>query len=118
MPSEPTDEIAPETSAALGTSTSRNERERGRFDAIAVTVIVGSTLIFKMTPLLEPSLSIPSAALYGLTGAVFGATVGAVQRADELEDRIMHAMIGATILAIAFVVFSLGGPHPRTFWWS
>ncbi|MEO7362573.1 MAG: hypothetical protein ABI120_19740 [Gemmatimonadaceae bacterium] len=114
-----TDEISPDADAAAEvTRRASDRRERARISAIAVTAIVGSTLIFKMTPLLETVLNIPSPALYGLTGAVFGAIVGAVQRADELEDRIMHSMIGAIILALLFLVFSLGGPHPRTSRWS
>ena len=94
------------------------ERERGRRAAVAVTITLGAVLIFKMTALLEPVFSMPETVLYGLTGALFGAIAGAVQRADEFEDRVLHALVGAMVAGLAFALFSLGDPHPRTFWWS
>ena len=40
---------------------------------------------------------------------MFGAIFGAIQRATEMNDRMMQTLLAAGILGVVFASFSLGG---------
>jgi hypothetical protein len=91
---------------------------RERRATVVMICMVGGSLIFKMTALIVPHLDWANPLIYAASGAIFGGLIGALQRADELEDRILHISVGAIIAAIAFALLSLAPPGPRTGRWG
>ncbi|MEO7996346.1 MAG: hypothetical protein ABI852_02815 [Gemmatimonadaceae bacterium] len=89
------------------------EREKSRRAAVSVIAIVGCMLIFRMTALVDPLFALPSPVLYAITGVLFGALGGTVQRADKASDRLRHALVGAVVLGSVFALFSVGDPRLR-----